>query len=64
MMIIDNKFEIGDTVYLVTDPNQEKRIVFKFLVYRTEIVYCIVFGIEISEHYDFELSSEKNLIDV
>lgn len=62
MMVIDNKFEIGDFVYLTTDPDQLKRVV-------TAIKYCkggeLVYGVQCgtveSFHYEFELSTEKDL---
>lgn len=60
MMVIDNKFNIGDIVYVVTDPDQMGRIITSFevtpgnvLIYRC---YC---GTVNSNHYDFELSKEK-----
>lgn len=63
MMVIDNKFEIGQIVYVITDTDQLPRIVTSFevtpgsiLVYR---VYC---GTVNSSHYDFELSHERNTV--
>ncbi len=65
MMVIENKFNIGDTVYLITDDEQKPRIIVSFVVYRNgDLLYKVCFGIINSEHYDFELSSEKNLINV
>ena len=61
-MVIDNKYEIGDTVYLVTDKDQEPRLVHGFKVFRSEILYCLCYGITTSEHYDFEMSETKNVL--
>lgn len=60
--ILDNKYEIGDTVYLKTDPDQIPRIVFCFMVFRSEVLYKIACGVVESNHYDFELSTEKNVL--
>jgi len=62
MMVIDNKYEIGAFVYLTTDPDQHRRIVTGIKICRAaELVYEITFGTHSSDHYEFELSSEKDL---
>jgi hypothetical protein len=55
-MLIDNIFEIGDMVYLKTDLEQQPRIVFALEVRKGDIMYRLVCGTEVSDHYDFELS--------
>jgi hypothetical protein len=62
MITIDNKFDIGQTVYLKTDKEQEARIVFAFKVTKCEITYQLAFGAATSEHYDFEISEEKDVL--
>lgn len=62
MMVIDTKYNIGDTVYLVTDKDQLPRIVFCYIVYRSEIIYRIATGTTTSDHYDFELSDTKDIL--
>lgn len=62
-MLIDNKFEIGDTVFLKTDAEQSARLVYAFKVYRNEIVYCLCAGTTISEHYEFEMTLDKSYIN-
>lgn len=59
---IDNKFDIGQEVYLKTDPDQLKRIIDRFIIYRAEILYGCACGTQSSEHYDFELSLRKNVL--
>jgi hypothetical protein len=60
-MLIENKYEIGDMVYLITDKEQLSRIVFGLTVYATgECLYKLACGTQISEHYSFELSLEEN----
>ncbi len=62
-MIIDNEYEIGDTVYLVTDKEQDQRLVFAITVYKSgELLYKIVCGTSSSDHYAFELSDTKNIL--
>lgn len=60
-MHINNQFEIGQFVYLVTDPEQLKRQVIYLHVFRDEISYEVGCGTEHSEHHAFELSLEKDM---
>lgn len=60
--LLDNKYEIGDTVYLKTDTEQIPRLIYCFVVYRNETLYKVACGTETSEHYDFELSTEKSAL--
>lgn len=61
-MLIENKYEIGETLYLKTDKDQLPRIVFCFKVYRNEILYELACGVGVSSHYEFELSKEANVL--
>jgi hypothetical protein len=64
MMVINNKFEIGDTVYLITDKEQEPRLVTELIIRPGGlIVYGCSLCQETSEHYDFELSKEKDYVN-
>jgi hypothetical protein len=63
MMVIDNKFEIGQEVYLKTDIDQKLRIITAILVlpgncYRYELS-C---GTDCRWFYEFEITSEKNVL--
>lgn len=62
MITVDNRFDIGETVYLKTDRDQLPRIVFAFIVSQKEIIYRIASGRDISDHYNFELSLEKDVL--
>lgn len=62
MMVIENKFTHGDIVYLKTDKDQSPRIVFALKVYKGEILYEVSCGTHNSSHYDFELSTEVNVL--
>lgn len=61
-MRIDNKFSISDFVYLVTDPDQKKRIVTSIQILEKSLMYRVVFDTHETWHYEFELSSERNVI--
>ena len=52
MMVIDNKYEIGDIVYLITDTEQTARIVVYIkLCPHNSIIYGLATNERISEHY-------------
>ena len=61
-MVIDNKFNFGDIVYLKTDKEQLPRMVVRLSVKQTEIQYCIANGTTETWHLDIELSVEPNII--
>lgn len=62
MMVIDNKYEIGQAVYLITDVYQSKRMVTGLLVRPGgNLIYELSVGKECSNHYDFEISDEENI---
>ncbi len=61
-MIIENKFNIGETVYLVTDEDQKPRIVTGISVTVNGLRYNLVNGITDTYHYELEMSSEKNIL--
>ena len=55
-------FDIGDTVYLKTDPDQSERLVTGLRVRENGVIYDIAFGINESLHYAFELSKTRDLL--
>lgn len=61
-MVIDNKFNLGDKVYLETDKEQSERIVTGLRVGKYDIVYQLNCGETESCHYDFEITTERNII--
>ena len=62
MMVIENKYNIGETVYLVTDEDQKPRIVTGINVTVTGIRYNLVNGVTDTYHYELEMSDEKNIL--
>lgn len=60
MMVIDNKYDFGDVVYLITDEEQKPRIVCSFEIYKGgEILYRLNSGTASSSHYEFEITNQK-----
>lgn len=65
MMHIDNKFEHGEIVYLITDPDQFERIVTRFVIGMNKtILYELSCGVQVSLHYDAEVSKKKDIATV
>jgi hypothetical protein len=60
MMVIDNQYEIGQTVYLITDKEQEQRIVYGFEITQGSILYMLCIGTTSSKHFDFEIAKERD----
>ena len=61
-MLIENKFNIGDEVYLSTDSEQSCRLVTGLNIRATSISYNLSCGIGESMHYDFEITVEKDVL--
>lgn len=62
MMIIENKFEIGETLYLVTDEEQNKRLCTAIVICPdNSLLYEVISGTSASKHYEFELSREPDI---
>ena len=62
-MNVNNKYNIGDTVYVRTDVNQIPNIVIAITIYSdTYHTYKINSMDNCSDYRDYEISSEKNLL--
>jgi hypothetical protein len=61
-MTINTKFNIGDTVYLKTDPEQLERIVYAIDIRQTGLLYSLCCGTNTSNHYDFEITTDKDVV--
>ena len=57
MMVIENRFKIGDFVYLKTDPEHQKRIVTGITI-REGLIYYLALGEMETTHYEVEISDE------
>ena len=61
-MTIDNKYNIGELVYLVTDIDQDLRIITAIKIEANSIMYEVSCGASSCIANDYEISKEKNLI--
>ena len=55
------QFEIGEAVYLVTDPEQHERIIAGYNVRQGSIMYFVRIEMEETMHFDYEISREKRI---
>ena len=62
MMVIDNKYNIGQIVYLKTDPDQNSRMVVMIQISGKDILYQLASGTMASWHFDFEITIEKDIL--
>jgi hypothetical protein len=62
-MKIDNKFEIGQQVYIKTDKDQSTRIVTSIQIRPNNLLmYELGCGSQCSWHYDFEITEDQNVL--
>lgn len=62
MINIDNKYSIGDIVFIQTDTEQLRRVVTSIRVTKMDLIYEVQAGTIVSNHYDFELSYERDIL--
>lgn len=64
VLTIEVKYEVGQIVYLKTDPEQSPRIVYGYYFDNKgiDILYRLASGINTSQHYDFEITEEKDVL--
>ena len=61
-MEINNKFNIGECVFLITDDEQKTRIVTGIQVNPNNMIYRLQNCTTETWHYDFEIAREKNYL--
>lgn len=54
------KFKMGQIVFLITDPEQNERIITGWIVRPNQIIYYVTFCTNESTHYEIEIGTEKN----
>lgn len=59
MMMIENKFNIGEKVFLITEPEQWERIITGIFIDSNNIMYRLAYGSTVSLHYDYEISRDR-----
>lgn len=62
MMIVDNKYGLGDIVYIATDPEQSQRMIVEIIITKGDLMYRVSLGTSVSVHYEFELMDEVNTL--
>lgn len=63
MTQITFKYDVGQMLVLVTDPEQLERIVVGYSVIPGNIVlYRVCLGTTTSEHYEFELAEQPDIL--
>lgn len=58
---LNNHLCIGDTVYLIHDPEQLPRFITGIIIRPNDFMYEVVSGKELSNHYRIELSKDKTI---
>lgn len=61
-MIIETPFDIGQIVYLVTDKEQNERLLTRITATPNGVTYCLTMGTCESWHYAMEMTSEKDIV--
>jgi hypothetical protein len=62
MMVIDNKYDLGDTVFIKTDKEQLERIVTGILVCPIGVKYLVACGVTDNWMYELEITTDKNIV--
>ncbi len=63
MMIIDNKFDLEQLVFLKTDPDQCIWIVTQIGIMPANVlVYRLTSGSEVVDAYEFEIADKENVL--
>lgn len=62
-LIINNTFDFGEIVFLKTDTEQKPRIITAIEIFKEgEYLYKCSSGSASSYHYDYELSTERDIL--
>ena len=61
-MKIDNKFELQQCVFLITDAEQLTRIITGIQISNNGILYRLACGVNDSWHFEYEIVEEKNYL--
>lgn len=61
-MVINNKFNLQQCVFLLTDTEQLTRIVTGIQISNNSLLYRLACGVNDSWHFEYEISEEKNYL--
>jgi len=59
-MKIELDFNLGDLVFLKTDPDQKQRMVTKINITPAGVYYNLNCGVEESDNYSIEMTADKD----
>lgn len=62
VLTIDVAFELGQTVYLKTDKEQLPRIVTRYWVSKSAVLYALGCGTGETTHFDLEISDSVDVL--
>ena len=60
-MEINNKYRIEEVVFLITDTEQEMRIITGIQITKNGLLYRLACGITDSWHFEYEIATTKNI---
>ena len=61
-MVIDNKYNIGDIVYLRTDQEQKQRIITAIKINPGNLIYILSCDSDETGFYEFEVTNEIDVL--
>lgn len=61
-MRVDTKYELGEIVYLKTDPDQQGRMITQISLRPGHIFYELSCGSNSSWHFEVEFTTERDII--
>lgn len=61
-MVIENKYNIGEKVFLVTDGNQLERLVTAIQISPNNLLYRLINNTTETWHFEFEISKERSFV--
>ena len=61
-MILESKYNFGDTLYLKTDEEQKRRLLTDININLNGVRYGLCCGTSLTWHYEIEISEEKNVL--
>ena len=60
--MVELDYQLSDIVYLITDSEQETRIVTSITITTSGVTYGLNCGVVYSEHYAFEIAKGEDII--
>jgi hypothetical protein len=62
MMLIESKYNIGQIIFLKTDPEQKERMLTQISITSEGMRYCLSCGTSDSWHYEIEILAERDVL--